>query len=165
MKTSGVVAFAFGAPYSIRSNRLIAKIASQTSRDLGGATVFTQNDINPEMDIACKYIEEESGNPPPTLRIARAAVKWAKRNEISELWVSAAHPHVWRCVRDLERAVQEECVKIEIKICGEVANISHYSEWFCSNSTQDRTRSEEKWDKRERILRWLPFFIYKLIAS
>jgi hypothetical protein len=45
--------------------------------------------------------------------------------------------------------------------------IEQYSEeeWFCPDSTQERTRSREAWDKRERILKFMPFFLYKCIAK
>lgn len=71
---TGIVAFAFGAPGRILSNRLIAGIASRKARELG-ATVYTQFDVLVEPEIKVEYISENPGNPPPTLRIARGAVQ------------------------------------------------------------------------------------------
>lgn len=162
MKT-GVVAFAFGTPESILSNLHIAHIASRKARELGAA-VYAQFDVRVEPGIKVEYTSEKPGNPVPTLRLARGAVQWAKRLELKELWVSAAKPHLWRCLRDLRWAACEAGTNIEVRAC---EAIEQYSEdvWFCFYSTQERTRSREAWDKRERILKLMPFFLYKLIAS
>lgn len=72
MKT-GIVAFSFGAPDTIVANRQIAEIASKEARELKGR-VYTQRDVCVGKDIQVEYTKEESGIPPPTLRIARGAV-------------------------------------------------------------------------------------------
>lgn len=163
MAREGVVAFAFGVPATILSNRRIAEIASKKARELN-APVYTQRDVQIESGIAVKFIEEKSGEPPPTLRIARGAVRWAKKKGISELWIVAAAPHLWRCKRDLSRAVSEMKSIICVRVCNEITQYSE-SSWYCLDSMQARTRSAEDWWKRERILHKLPFFFYKLIAS
>ena len=163
MKTTGVVAFAFGVPDTIRSNRRIAEIASKKARELNGG-VYTQIDIRVDKGIPVEYTKEEPGNPPPTLRIARGAVQWAKRHRLTELWVVAAKPHLWRALRDVQRAVREGRAWIEVRACKEVEQYPEDS-WFCPDSTQDRVRSREAWDKRERILKLMPFFFYKRVAS
>jgi hypothetical protein len=161
--TAGVVAFAFGAPETILPNWRIAEIASGKARELN-AQVYTQLDIRVGEGVPVEYTEEEPGNPPPTLRIARGAVQWAKRLGFTELWVVAATPHIWRALRDVQSAVREAGVRLEVYAC---KGIGQYSEdsWFCSDSVQDRTRSREAWDKRENILKLMPFFIYKRVAS
>lgn len=163
MKTTGIVAFAFGVPETIRSNQRIAQIASLKARELG-APVYTQLDVRVESGIEVEYTDEKSGNPPPTLRIARGAVQWAKRHRLTELWVVAAKPQLWRALRDVEQAVREAGEKIEVRVCKE---IEHYPEdsWFCSDSTQDRVRSREAWNKREKVLKLMPFFLYKRVAK
>lgn len=163
MIKAGVVAFAFGAPEAILSNRRIAQIASQKMRELQGR-VYTQLDVCVEKDITVDYTEEEPGNPPPTLRIARGTVRWAKQYGFTELWIVAAKPHLWRALRDFQQAVREAGEQIEVHVCNEVEQYPEDS-WFCLDSTQDRTRSREAWDKRENILKLVPFFIYKCIAS
>ena len=163
MKTAGVVAFAFGIPSTITSNQRIAQIASQRARELSGR-VYTQLDIRVEEGIPVEYTKEEPGNPSPTLRIARGAVQWAKRHRLTELWVVAAKPHLWRALRDVQRAVREDGARIEVRVCKEVEQYPEDS-WFCPDSTQDRVRSREVWDKRERILKLMPFFLYKRVAS
>lgn len=163
MKKTGIVAFAFGAPDTILSNRRIGEIASKKARELNGR-VYTQLDIRVEDGISVEYTDEKLGNPPPTLRIARGAVQWAKRYGLTELWVVAAKPHLWRALRDVQQAVREDGARIEVHVCKEVEQYSEDS-WFCPDSTQDRVRSRKAWDKRERILKLLPFFLYKWVAS
>lgn len=166
MKTTGIVAFAFGAPDVIRSNQRIAQIASQKARELN-APVYTQLDILIEAiapEIKVTYTDEKPGNPPPTLRIARGAIEWAKRQRLTELLVVAAKPHLWRCVRDLTQSVREAGVPILIRFCKEIEQFPE-DEWYCPDSTQLRARSQKDWQSRERILKLMPFFIYKLIAS
>ncbi len=163
MKKSGVLAQAFGVPSSILSNRLIAEMASKKARSLK-CPVFTQADIRVDEGIEVIYCTEEPGNPPPTLRICREAVQWAQKNGIGELWIACAQPHLRRVMRDLEYAIREAKVSITVRVC---EKIYHHPEekWYCPDSTQSRTRSEKEWKKRERILRWMPMFLYKLVAS
>jgi hypothetical protein len=109
-----------------------------------------------------EYTKEIPGNPPPTLRIARGAVQWAISQNISELWVVAAKPHLWRALRDIKQAVYEKRVEIRVFACKE---IKQYSDWFCRDSIQERVHSSKTWNKRECILKLLPFFIYKRVAN
>jgi hypothetical protein len=161
-KEIGIVAFAFGVPDTIRSNRRIAEIASQKAQELK-APVYTQLDVRIEPGIEVEYIDQKLNNPPQTLRIARGAIRWAKRLELRELWVSAAKPHLWRCLRDLEQVVREAGIQIEIRVFKEIEQCPEYK-WFCSDSAQEWTRSRKAWNKRERILKLMPFFFYKLVA-
>ena len=133
MSTKGIVAFAYGVPDTIRSNRLIAQIALQKARELN-APVYTQNDVN-IVSILVFRTPEEPGNPPPTLRIARGAVQWAKHpdNRLVELWVVAAKPHLWRCMRDMKAAVQEVGGGIVVRACEDIGQVPE-DEWFCSDS-------------------------------
>ena len=160
-KKAGIVAFAFGVPASVHSNMLIARVASQKARELV-APVFTQLDVGIDPDVEVFHIIERLGEPPPTLKIAKEAVQWAVEIGIRQLWVVAAKPHLWRCLRDLKQAACEEGIKIDV--CEEIEKYPA-DEWFCDDSTQERTRSRKAWERRERILKCLPFFIYKCIAS
>lgn len=162
MKT-GIIAQAFGAPHTIHSNKIIAQIASQKAQEFS-APVYTQLDVLVEPGIDVEYTYEQPGNPPPTLRIARGAVQWAKRKGFGELWIVAAKPHLWRWVRDLTYAVWEAREQIEICVCKEIEQYSE-DEWFCVDSTQARTQSRKNWQRRERILKFMPFFLYKRVAS
>jgi len=155
----GVIGFAFGVDCNIISNVYVGKTATDK-----GVPIFTQKDLfieNPTSTV--DYIEEKE-DPPPTLRIAREAVKWAMKLGIKELWVAAARPHLWRCVRDLKYAIKEAGVQIQVRVCDEIGMYPK-KEWFCSNSTQKRTRSPKDWWPREIILRLMPMFIYKRIAG
>lgn len=163
MKTAGIVAFGFGVPDTIRSNQRIAQIASQKARELT-APVYTQLDVYIEPGIEVKYADEEPGNPPPTLRIARGAVQWAKQQGFREIWIVAAKPHLWRALRDVEQVVREAGAKIEVRACKEIEQYPEDS-WYCPDSTQDRVRSRKAWDKREKVLKLMPFFIYKRVAK
>lgn len=162
-RSVGVVAFAFGSPSSIASNEAIAKIASAKAKEFG-AIVFTQWDVSVEPSIEVAHIYEHRGKPPPTLRIARWMIVRAAREGLQELWLVAATPHLWRCRRDLEYAVHEVKAQIKINAC---EGIEQYPDatWFCTDSTQKRTQSRKNWQVRERILKWLPMFVYKLVAN
>ena len=165
----GIVAFSFGVPASIRANQQIARIAvnkaQQVGDSMGSGWVYTQADIQFEegMNVVAFYTTEEGG-PPPTLRIARGAVRWAVEQGFSCLWVAAAKPHLWRCLRDLEQAVREVGANIEVLACEEIEQYPEDS-WFCPDSTQERVRSREAWDGREKVLKLMPFFLYKRVAS
>ncbi len=160
-----MVAFAFGAPSWTLPNSLIAGIATEKARELG-APIYTQQDIDLVVYIArggkVEYIKEKSGKPPSTLRMARSAIRWAKKLKIKELWVVATRPHHWRCVRDLEEAALEKKLNTEIRVCHEIMKVP-FDNWFSESSTQKRARSFKAWEIRERTLRSLPFWLYKLI--
>ena len=162
-KQVGIVAFSFGVPETILSNRRIAQIASQRARKLG-ASVYTQLDVRVESGIEVEYTDEQPGNPPPTLRIARGAVQWAEQRGFTRLWVVAAQPHLWRCLRDLWQAVSEVGAQIQLIPCPEILEYPEDS-WFCPDSEQKRVWSREAWDKREKVLKFVPFCIYKCVAK
>jgi len=163
MAKQGVVAFAFGVPATILSNRRIAEMASKKARELG-ALVYTQRDVQVGSGISVYYIEERPGNPPPTLRIARGAVKWAQERELKELWIACAMPHLRRCERDLRYAIIEAGAKVKMRFCLEIIRYPEGS-WYCPDSTQKRVRSQKDWMGKERILMLMPMFFYKLVAS
>lgn len=162
MKIAGIVAFAFGAPETIHSNQCIARIASWLARELN-APVYTQLDVRVEPGVEVKYTNEPD-NPPPTLRIARGAVQWAKQRGFRELWIVAAKPHLWRALRDIEQAVREAGGEIKVRVCREIERHPE-NLWFCPDSTQERVRSRGAWDKREKVIKLMPFFIYKRVAK
>ncbi|MEK9154742.1 MAG: hypothetical protein AAB596_01580 [Patescibacteria group bacterium] len=164
MKKAAVVAFAFGTPDTILSNLRIARIALQKARKFS-IPIYTQLDIRiKEPGIKVKYTDEEPGNPPPTLRIARGAAKWAKEQDLRELWIVAAKPHLKRCLRNLKYACREAGISPKVGICGRIDEYSE-DEWYCPDSTQARVRSKKDWCLREWILNHMPMFIYKRVAS
>lgn len=164
MKT-GIVAFAFGAPAKIRSNASISLIVARKAAELK-APVFTQQDVQIiRSGIEVIYVKEKPGDPPPTLRIARIAVRWAREQGIRELWIIAAGPHVWRCERDLKYAVSEVNALIKVRVCKEIKQNREIDPWYCRDSSQSRTRSFFNWWSREAILRLMPMFLYKRIAG
>ncbi|MFA6146124.1 MAG: hypothetical protein WC697_02190 [Patescibacteria group bacterium] len=161
---NGVIAFAFGAPWNLCCNKQIAEIASQKALELK-APIFTQLDIHIELGIIkVFYIGKEYGDQLPTLRIARAAVKWAKEQGIGKLWVAAAEPHLWRCLRDLEQAISEAREKIGVEPAIQEYEYQEDS-WFSLESRLWHTRSRKEWNQREGTLKHLPFFLYKMIAK
>ena len=104
---AGVVAFAFGANWDICSNLRIAEIAREKELRLrsNGASVsiFTQYDVCLE---GADHASENDHDPPPTLRIAREAIRWAKERGLKELWIVAAKPHLWRACRDMKASLR-----------------------------------------------------------
>ncbi len=159
----GIVAFAFGAPSAIASNEQIAKIASQEAKN-NEADIYTQSDIiiKHHVNTEIEYTTEEAGNPPPTLRIARGAIQWSQKKGLLKIIVVAAKPHLWRAIRDLREAAKEKGIQLDIIPS---ALIKPTTVWFCQNSLQPRTRSKWLWWRREVLLKIMPFFIYKKVAS
>jgi len=170
LNNTGIVTFAFGAPAGINSNIILARLTKVLAKELKELVVpiFTQFDIQlglePDLDV--QRVKEVADQPPPTLRIARQAVKWAKQRNIKTLYVLAAKPHLWRALRDIKQAIREsgEERNIEIRTYGRAEQLPKDS-WFCPDSTQERVRSRKAWNKREWLLKILPFWIYKKIAS
>lgn len=162
----GVVAYAFGTPATIEPNQRIAKMAATLATELS-APIFTQADIQiPQPTTPVSYFpNEDPDNPPPTLRIARAAVEWAMINNIDVLYVVCASPHRWRCMRDTKAAAKERGSRIDVRDRAKAETEAEYMSWFTRTSTQERTQTEEAWLKREVILKIAPFFIYKRMAK
>ncbi|MCL5012098.1 MAG: hypothetical protein M1320_01605 [Patescibacteria group bacterium] len=164
---TGIVAFAFGAPDSIKSNVQIAQITmavSRSSRELN-FPIYTQKDIGIfGLQFQIQYINEQPGNPLTTLRIARGAVQWAKEKGLNQLLVVAAEPHLWRALRDTKKAVGELGLWVEVWPCKNEIKQYSYGSWFCLDSKKGWTRSMKEYSRRENILCLLPFFIYKRIA-
>lgn len=166
MGKTGIVAFAFGTPSNIQSNIWIAEIAAQKALQTG-APVYTQMDVNIEEPrvAVIRDPEEIPGQPPSTLRMARNTVRWAKQQRISFLWLIAAKPHLWRAQRDLKAAAKEETgLRLAVVPCWKIREIPEQM-WFCPESNQIYIRSQMVWERREDILKILPFAIYNYIAS
>ena len=142
---------------------MIAKIASQKARKLN-APVFTQADISMDCGLNVSYVRE-TWDPPSTLRIAREAIRWAEDAGLEELWIVAAKPNLWRVFRDMKEMAREAGSGIKIHTCREIDDECSEDLWFCTNSQQPRTRSQEAWDGRENVLKKMPFFLYKIIAG
>lgn len=160
---TGIIAYAFGTPATIQSNLQISQIASKKARAIN-APIYTQRDVFIAQEIDTTFTDEIEGNPPPTLRIARGGIQWAKDRRITKLWIVAAEPHLWRAVRDTEKAIIEAKTKITTQVCKEIMSYPKNS-WFCIDAAQEHARTREAWNKRENILRVMPFFIYKNIAN
>lgn len=155
----GIVVFAFGTPSTTKANELLAKVGVGRCHVYSSVQVFTQRDIAiTDTDISVQYCMENPGNPPPTLRIARQAVVWAKKERIMHLGIVAASPHVWRCRRDLLYAIKEANAQIGV--------FSIYSGVeYSPESTQPRVRSPKDWWPREIILRCMPMWLYRRVAG
>jgi hypothetical protein len=162
--TEGVVAFAFGVPNTLLSNRLIAEISSETARRLN-VPVYTQRDVMPlDPGVEVELTEENYPIRVPTLRIARGAVRWAQLHGIDTLWLCAAKPHLARATRDLGFAISEARATIAIKVC---ERVTHHpsSVWFCEGSQQPDTRLPWLWKLRDAILLCMPTRLYAAIAG
>jgi hypothetical protein len=163
METVGIVALAFGVPDTIEANKRIAFIASHHSRELS-APIFTQADVFVEPRATAHYICEEPHMPPPTLRMARESVLWAKEMGIRSLILVAAKPHLRRALRDIRYAIREAGLALDVLVCEEVSQSQEVG-WYCPDSTQKRTRSKWNWWTRELFVLLLPFCIYKRLST
>jgi len=157
----GIVIFAFGAPKTIRSNTILGEIAARKAKKLNAA-IFTQRDIVISEEMNVEYIEEKD-KPPSTLKLAQAAVAWAIKNGIEEIYVVAASPHLSRVLRDMRMAISINGAKIKVEVAEEIFLYSD-NDWYCPESIQLWTRSKIYWKIRETILIHLPFTIYKIIS-
>ncbi len=149
---TGTVAFAFGTPKELESNRQIGAVASAT-----GNPIYSQEEVplGPELDVT--YIE---GSEVPTLRIARGALSWAQKRGLRSLRVVCAEPHAWRCMRDMRAAAKETGFRALIYLA-----VMPHMKWFLAESLQPRTRNRLAWYPRELLLRFVPFGIYAKVAS
>ena len=158
------MAFAFGTPNTLRSNRHIAGLASRTARNYC-IPIYTQRDVLPvEAGIEVELTKEDYPVRVPTLRIARGAVGWALARQINVIWLCAARPHLARCSRDLAYAVSEMNARIEVRTILDADDKSD-GFWFCSESAQLDTRFRRVWQVRDAILMHMPFRLYALIAG
>jgi hypothetical protein len=159
-----VVAFAFGAPNTLRSNRCIAEMASRAAKTLNAA-VYTQRDVMPiEPGIEVELTQENYPQRVPTLRIARSAISWARERGHDELWICAAKPHIARCLRDLHYAIEEANAEIALRLW-ETREQHPIGFWFCAESAQPDTRLRTIWQARDAVLMNMPMRLYATVAS
>lgn len=161
---AAIVAFAFGTPGTLRSNRHIAALASAKALAVQ-APIYTQGDVLPLP--AGLEVEMTAERPPervPTLRIARGAVRFAQRRGVTALWLCAAKPHLRRCRRDLAYAIREVGAAMTVH---EVEDPARHADafWFCAGSTQADTRSAALWRLRDAVLMHLPMRLYASVAG
>ena len=160
--------YAFGTPHSNKSNRALAGHVQnliQKSPEIR-FRIYTQNDIQFEENecLNVTYFPQlHDEDAPPTLRIARGAAQWA-RGRVKKVIVVAAKPHLPRALRDTQEAFREAVVNMPIEPCADIAYTS-YNAWFDPNGTQIRAASRSHWEKREPILRFMPYPLYRIVAK
>ncbi|OGG58642.1 hypothetical protein A2765_02875 [Candidatus Kaiserbacteria bacterium RIFCSPHIGHO2_01_FULL_56_24] len=159
--SSGIVAFAFGFPDTVVANLAIARLAYEEASRLS-APIYTQHEVHVH---GAEYVDAPGPQGPiPTLRLCRAAVQWAHLRGLDEIVIGAAKPHLWRCIRDLEYAVQEVNFPIAVRASGYINKVAP-EDWFRGDSQQWYTNNRLAWYLRDTILRIMPMFIYARIAS
>ena len=164
MSKAAVVAFGFGVPHAVASNREIARLAGEWAGKVRGP-VYTQLDVQLPRGIDFVPTPEDPGHPPPTLRIARNAVRWAQRQGIEDLLVVAARPHLQRARRDVLEAVREQRAEITVYDCYQDVAGTSVDFWFSPYSRQWRGRWWIYWNVRDWILLHMPLWLYKWVAS
>lgn len=168
-----ILAFAFGNPHWLKSNKVIAKRAVNLAR-IFNADIFTQKDILIDKGVARHYCimyaenkairqEDDYQEYLSTFDIIERFARCAKKEKWEKVWVVAAPQHIGRCLRDLEKTLKKENLKIEILI----DSVDDYDKntWYSEESTQWRTRSPLLWWLREIPLRIMPWRLYKKIAK
>src|SRR3990167_4706145 len=92
-----IAALAFGVPAGLHSNKCVAMSASEQAKKLDGVPVFTQLGMEMHYNLPSVQVPgEHTGHWANTMQMAFAAVHWAKKNGVEELWVAAATPHMQR---------------------------------------------------------------------
>lgn len=143
--TKAVVALAFGVPAELLSNKCVAEVASKASERLGNVPIFTQLNMQMHHGLPIEKVAGEyDGHWANTMQMARAAVAWAVREGIDELWLAAATPHVPRTLRDFRYVVKETRAPLTLFMCPEHRAYKR-SDWFNTASDQKRTRSIVPW--------------------
>lgn len=190
-KTVGLVVYAFGTPHSNKSNRALAGHVLWLIQQCPEIRfrIYTQNDISFEYFEHTEWLDVtyfpqlDDEEAPPTLRIARGAAQWA-RHQVDEVIVIAATPHRWRASRDTCIAFQEAVVDMPIycqefyhpKFISFCRSFDDYADhvraansdrnyWFDPDGTQFRATSCRHWNGRERILRIMPYPLYRIVAK
>ncbi len=164
MAKTGIVAFAFGLPPQIKANRMIALIVEQKAMELK-IPIYTERNIPlQETEIQVAYIRHKPGVAVETLRLAREAVLWAGRNQLTKLLVVAAKPHVKRSMRDLTHIIQKEGISLELEEVQEIDSYS-YNEWFSPESVLPHARLPWLWRLREVFFKWLPMPLYEFLVK
>jgi hypothetical protein len=170
MTPIGVIVYAFGTPYSNTSNQWLVSEVRKIYMHFNSILMYTQNDIQfigegfQNLRDGITYFPQGAGEAaPPTLRIARGAAQWA-RGRVKKIIVVAAKPHLPRALRDTQNAFKEAVVNIPIEPWSDIAYTS-YNTWFDPNGTQIRAASRKHWEGRERILRLMPYPLYRIVAK
>ena len=171
MTPIGVVVYAFGTPYSNTSNQWLVSEVRKIYMDFNSILVYTQNDIQfigEEFqylrDRITYFPQGENEEAPPTLRIARGAAQWARGKIEKKIIVVAAKPHLPRALRDTRKAFEEAVVNIRIEPWSDIAYTS-YNDWFDPNGTQIRAASRSHWERRDLLLRYAPYWLYRELAK
>lgn len=171
-----IVIQAFGAPWSIWANIMLAQIALKKAREFDESVeiyIFTQLDIqfdpNDIVGIKIVRIKEQEGVPPSTLCLMEGAVGFATENDIQDIYlVCAGWLHLFRCYNDLKDSINNVEASINLHLCSESLNYAS-SDWVKDRrlNTQFRTRSLMAWYCWEipiRILYFLSPKWYKKIV-
>ena len=96
--------------------------------------------------------------------VAHKASNLAEMHVVNTIYVVCAPPHAARCIRDVERAVKDAGLTVEVKMAFYEGTFT-YGDWFDPGSTQPHVRSAFRWWQREMILRLLPWKVYLRVAS
>ncbi len=105
----GVVAFGFGEPASANPNPRIGECASKLASKKDVGVIVTDRDVFPHLSCGeIKVVQIDPSRVPTTYRLAGRAVKEAMKQRLATLHVVAAPCHMWRCLRDLGWAVQDQ---------------------------------------------------------
>lgn len=151
---SGVLAFAFGVPFTLYSNKEIARVSSEIAEG-GGYPILTQElvPVTPGLDVQRVLEPPESDVYASTFYIAKQAIVWVRDKEVTTLHVVAADVHLWRCIRDLRWVALDEWVPIEL--------VPHaVPVGWQKSSWQAHVKSPWLWYRREILLRMMPKWLY-----
>jgi len=111
----GLVAFGFGEPYDLESNRLIAACVTKVAQTKEIVSIYTDRDVAlhlPPDEAVVKQLD--STLFPHTYRMAVFTVKQMKEEGVEELHAVAASCHLWRAVRDLRWAAVDHGVAVKL---------------------------------------------------
>lgn len=155
MKKYDVVApFLYGLPTTLDSNLEIDKRAKERSRTLD-IPIFDELTFAAKTGLADGMDTSEWTSS--TLKYVKALAIAAKKPCWKKVLVIAAPDHAWRCVRDLK--------KLGFEAEADDYFLKNGMMFYNKKSKQWWTRSRWQFWLREAPLRFLPFWLYNLIAG
>lgn len=149
------VILAFGFSREGEANQHIAISAKVCLRKYE-IPIFTQNDVAQHLsDVRPIIVVEEGKRYLSTLGIVLAFITLAQKRGWKRVFVVAAPPHIWRCVRDLQKMGFEV---FDDRFYFQTAYQKSF--WYNRKDSQPWVRGPLRWWLREIILRVLPWKVY-----
>ncbi len=162
-----VILFAYGKGEKMNAilggwaNNIVDTFGSPNRRRIN---LYTQLDMTPFVETIQISFAHEGKKYLSTYGIVKQFSEAVKDRGYHRVAVIAAPQHIKRCVRDLYAEGFSCYVDTGKFFLPKGASLEDESFWYNPDDPQDQVRSHKNWWRRERILRILPFVLYKILA-